>query len=191
MGAFMSEGRYFLMGVDPLTLEDVAVYTEDEYEFRWPLIRMSYPEMFSINLFDAMNEFLTSSPQQFDIEIEEAIDLACFYYCDWDSVKAITDDFLNAAVIEEARVSLIRTYGSSDRADSVLQDSIAVMTSALQAFISTVISVLGRVGAPAIVDYGSCYRLDRISDSGDVYFKMRNPCQVFYYLENIPTKQEN
>lgn len=180
----MCEDRYFMRGIDHSLLEEVSTYTEYEYEFRYPLIQMSMPQLFSINMLDELNKFMTSVPPHFDVEVEEVIDQACYYYCDWDSVVAVTDEFLNTAIIEEVRVALVQNYESTVRADNVLQDSIAILSSALQTLIAAVIGVLARIGAPAITDYGCCYRLHRIDNSGNVYFNLMNPSQIFQYLEN-------
>ncbi|BAW19132.1 hypothetical protein [Ralstonia phage RP31] len=184
MNVPIGDDRYFMQGVDNLLLSEIPVYSDDEYELRWPLIQLSYPQLFSINMLGEMDTFLTSMPQQFEVEIEEAIDLACFYYCDWDSVVAITDEFLNEAIIEEARVGLIRNLGCAVTAETALQDSMAMLTTALQTFLNSIIGVLSRTGAPAIQDYGCIYRLDHIDDFGNVYFRMMNPSQIFYYLES-------
>ena len=54
-----------------------------------------------------------------------------------------------------------------------------VLSGALTTFIGIIIGMLTRARIPAITEYGCCYRLENIDDFGNVFFRLRNPSQVF------------
>lgn len=179
----VTDNRYFTLGVDNLLLEQVSVYTADEYELAYPLISSSMPNIFSANLRDEIELFVTSAPPAFKVPIDDLISLSCYYYNDWESVNAVTDDVIKAEAVENLRKSLLRASYDSVTADEMLQEQIAMLTEALQRFIGVIVGVLSRAGVPAIMDYGSCYRLSNLDNIGNVYFTIRTPSSVYVELD--------
>lgn len=177
------DDRYFTLGTDNNILQNVLLYEATQYEQAYPGLCFSKPEMFSINLQDEIAHFITKAPPMFEVNVDCVIELACYYYCDWDSVVAVTDEFIHADVLNKVRTNLISAQYDLAHAEELLQDHIVMLSEALQRFIGVIIGVLSRMGAPAIMDYGSCYRLENITDNGDVYFRLRNPTQVYAELE--------
>lgn len=180
----IEDDRYHLQGVDHLKMSNAKVYTDEEYALYYGMLRTSYPDMFSINLFKQMNELLSTVDLAFDIQLEEVIDFACYYYCDWESVVAITDEFISAQCIQDLHSSLLKGLEDPVKASVALAEFVGILNSALQKFITDIISVLSRTSAPAIIDYGCCYRLDGIDDHGNVFFKLQTPDQVYEYLDS-------
>lgn len=178
------DNRYFTAGADNALMQNTELYEVDNYDLMFGMIAQSYPNTICINLREEMDQFLASAPPVFDIKIEEIIELACFYYCDWDSVVAVTDEFLQAQTIEDLRQELAKHIADENALQERVNDTIAVLSQALQRFIGVVIGVLTRANAPAIVDYGCCYRLESIWDNGTVFFQLCNPARVRANLED-------
>lgn len=179
----VQDDRYFTAGTDNVILQNIPLYDAEQYEQIYPFLFAVKPEIFSINLRQELGQFIASAPPMFGVNADCVIELACYYYCDWDSVVAVTDEFIQADVINKVRDSLIAAHYDVAYAENMLQEYISVLSQALTQFIGVVIGVLSRMGAPAIMDYGCCYRLEQIDDNGNVYFRLRNPTVVYAELE--------
>lgn len=186
----ITDDRYFTAGTDNAILNEVQLYEPEMYEQSYPFIESTMPAKFSVNLYDEIIEFTTKAPPQFEIVIEEVIDLACYYYCDWDSVVAVTDEFLHIEALERARRSLTLANYDVKAAEEILQDMIVMLSDALKRVIGIIVGVLSRANAPAVVDYGSCYRLTGIDPYGNAYFELKNPSVVFATLEGDELRQQ-
>lgn len=179
----VSDDRYFTSGTDNNLLQEIPLYEPEQYEEIYAKLSTIMPEMFSINLKEEIMEFTTTAPIQFEIAVDHVIDLACYYYCDWDSVVAVTDEFLHAEIKNKVMRSLTLAHYDTASADAMMQDLIVMLSEALQKFINAIIGVLSRTSAPAIMEYGCCYRLNNIDHFGNVFFILKNPTQVYSELE--------
>ena len=180
----INEHSYFMLGLDDRITEAVPYYTSAEYEIAHSSILLKMPLLFSINLKKEIVTFITKAPPHFVSNINQVIEIACYYYNDWESVVAVTDEFIQTEVLDKVRNSLVVSYdGNTSIAQERLDDIIAQLATALVEFITTIIDVLSRAGVPGIEDYGSAYRLDCVHDSGDIYFRLHTPEQVRAELE--------
>jgi hypothetical protein len=176
--------RYFMGGVNSLILQATRVLTAEEYERIFPQIESSYPTLMSINMRDAMETFITNAPPSFNVTVDDVFDCSCFFYSDWDSIVAVTDEFIQAQGVEDVRRWLLQVDPDPEVAEARLQDLILMLDAALKNLISTIIGVLSRANAPAIIDYGCCYRLNSIRNDGTVVFQLSNPSVVYQDIED-------
>lgn len=191
MYVHIGDDRYFTSGTDNVILQEIELYDSDQYEREYPRISSTMPEIFCVNLQDEILRFMTTASPQFEIDIEDVIDLACYYYCDWDAVVAVTDEFVNDYVLDKVRKSLVLAQYDVKTAEDMLQDLIVMLGEALKHFIGIIIGVLSRAGVPAIMDYGSCYRMKYIDNFNNIFFQLRNPPQVYDEIsgEDVPNRQ--
>jgi hypothetical protein len=178
------DDRYFTMGVDQGLFDFIPIYAVEEYDEHYPRILQRMPERFSITLREEIVRFVTSVPPSLHVEVADVIDLACYYYCDWESVVAVTDEFLSSRDLESLRQDLRVALSDPKRIEEQIQEQLIMLTGALQKLIGTVISVLQRFMSPAVSDFGSVYRLADIWDNGLVVFQMCNPTQIHGALED-------
>ena len=179
------DNRLFMQELDMNLFTIIPYYTPDEYEQQYPLLLMKKPEIFSINLKDELMEFATSCPPGFTISVHEVIDFGCFYYADWDTAHmAIVDEFIEVGVTDTIRQHLINACYDVSSADEEFQRQLEILSEALRKLLTVILGILARCDAPSIMDFGSCYRLFRIDDFGNVFFKMEVPSQVFDAVEN-------
>ena len=169
------ETRFFTLGVDENILKNTGFYTDEEYDAIYPLISNNMPEMFSINLREQIVQFGTTRPPQFNISVHEVIDLACHYYADGDSIRAVTDEFVNDQALAIMRLQLGKTYLDPRTVEQVLHSQIEMLGEAIKDVISVVISALSRFNVPAVEDFGSVYRLTNIDDIGNAFFQLQSP----------------
>lgn len=184
MNVPIGDDRFFLMGVDRDILHRTDHYLADEYERAFPLIETTYPRAFSINLRDDIVAFLTSAPPAFKVTVDEVIDLACFYYSDWDSIVAVADEFIQAQTIEDIRQSLRLAGLCTMAVEQQTQTLVIMLSDALKRFLGVIIGMLSRTNAPMIADYGCCYRVGAMFDDGTVLFQLSNPSVVYAYIED-------
>lgn len=179
------DDRLFTKPIDTNLLTTTPFYTAEEYEQEYPRLTMRMPEMFSINLQDDVIEFITSVPPGFSATIEEVIDFACFYYSDWDTAHmAVIDEFVEVTALNDVRKNLTLACYDFFTAEKELQRQVEMLSDALKKIVNVILGVLARCNVPAIMDFGSCYRLMRVADNGDVYFKMEVPSRVYDEIEN-------
>lgn len=177
------DDRYFTMGVDQGLFDFIPIYTCDEYELHHPRLVERMPFQFCITLREEIIRFVTSVPPMLPVEVPDVIDLACFYYCDWESVVAVTDEFVSSRDLEGLREGLRLARADPRRIDEQIQEQLIMLTAALQKLIGAIIGVLQRALCPAVMDYGCVYRLADLRDDGLVVFQLANPTQVFGALE--------
>lgn len=180
----INDDRLHTLGVDNNLLTSVPFYEDCEYEQMYPLLSVTLPEMFSVNLRDAIGQFLSQVNPAFGVTVHEIIDLACYYYSDWDSVVAVTDEFLHVGAIGEMRKHMNAALYDTIAGEIEMQRQIDMLSDAVKQFIGIIIGVLSRNNVPAIMDYGSCYKLTHIDDFGNVYFKMSVPSAVLDAVDN-------
>ena len=87
-------------------------------------------------------------------------------------------------VLEKVRKVLLVMEYDYAVAEAFLQQELELLTKALQRFIGIIIGLLSRSGAPSIMDYGCCYRLSNLLDSGTAFFSIRDPSGVYTELED-------
>lgn len=179
----ITDNRYFTLGVDDILSQNLDAYDVEQYEREYPRISSTMPELFSINLKEEIENFITKAPPQFKITIEQVIELACYYYSDWETMVAVIDEFIQIEVLFEAKKNLILTSLDIDRDTLILEELMGMLSEALTNFIGIIIGMLTRAGIPAIAEYGCCCRLENIDDYGNVYFRLCNPSQVYAELE--------
>lgn len=181
----IQDERLFIQAPDTKLFTSTPFYTADEYEAQYPIIIMQKPEIFSINLQQEIMEFVTSCPPGFKAQVHEIIDFGCFYYSDWDSAHmAVLDEFIEVGAADDVRQNLTIGLYDALEAEKELQRQLEMLSEALKKFLTVILGVLARCDTPAILDFGSCYRLMRIDDFGNVYFKMEIPSRVFDEIEN-------
>lgn len=181
----ITDDRLFTKPADTNVFTNTPFYTAEEYEYEYPVMLLGMPNIFSINLQDDIIEFMTSTPPAFTVNMHEVIDFACFYYSDWDTAHmAVMDEFIEVNALDEIRQHLVRACYDYATAEKELQRQIDMLSEALRKFITTVLSVLARANVPAIMDFGSCYRLENIDDWGNVFFKIQPPDRIFDEIEN-------
>lgn len=179
----VTDDRYFTTGTDTLWIQDVPVFIASEYEQRWPWLTMNYPDLFSINLSEAISTFITSISPHHSVSIPEVFEFACHCGMEWDGVMAPTGEFAYSPVIEEAINTLFQCSDHKQINQQRLAESMEIAVPALLEFLNTLVGVFVRIGAPVIENYGFCYRLSHIDEHGNVYFKLTTPSQLFYYFE--------
>lgn len=179
----ITDDRYFTAGTDHEVLFDTPFYTSEEYDEVYPTLVETMPGIFSVNLKEAMTKFATSSPPAFGVSLEEVIELACYYYADWDSVVAVTDELVRTETTHELRKSLTAVFLDVQAAEHELQNQLAMLTESLRDFINIVVGVLSRSNIPSIMDFGCCYRFYQIDNAGNVYFKIAVPEVVYKTVE--------
>lgn len=169
------ETRFFTLGVDDKILQSTGFYNDEEYEAIYPFISNNMPEMFSINLREQIIQFGTTRPPQFNISVQEVIDLACYYYSDTDSIRAVTDEFVDDQALAVIRLQLTKTHADPRTVERILHSQIEMLGEAIKDVISVVISTLSRFGVAAVEDFGSVYRLTNIDDIGNAFFQLQSP----------------
>lgn len=179
MSVPITDNRYFTLGVDEELSTKIEAYDPEVYEREYPRISTQLPEMFSINLKGEMEVFITSSPPQFEVTVNRAIDLACYYYSDWDTMVVVMDEFIHTEVFHKAEKDTLAARHASPEAAARLEEAMIALSEALTAFVGVIIGMLTRARIPAITEYGCCYRLENIDDYGNVFFRLRNPSQVY------------
>ena len=179
MSVPITDNRYFTLGVDDALAQEVPCYDSEEYESAFPSLATVLPEMFSLNLKSELEVFLTSSPPQFEVTADRAIDLACYYYSDWETMGVVIDEFIHTEVFQKAEKDMLAVRHLHPEAAAHLDEAMIILSGALTTFIGVIIGMLTRARVPAITEYGCCYRLENIDDFGNVYFRLRNPSQVF------------
>lgn len=178
----INDDRFFIGGLDSLIMQSIPTYEEEEYRVLYPEIQRRLFNTFSINMQEAIVEFITTVSPLLHVDIKDVIDLACFYYNDMDSVVSIVDEFVDEKTTNDILNELILAHYDVQAANQLLEAQIAMLTDALRPFIDLITGVLSRAGVPAIFNYGSCYRLFNIDDSYNVYFTIRNPDSVYEEL---------
>lgn len=179
----ITDNRYFTLGVDNELSKIIDVYDPETYEREYPRISTQFPDMFSLNLKSEMEVLVTSSPQQFEVTAERAIELACYYYSDWDTMIVVIDEFIHTEIFHKAEKDTIALRHIDAEAAARLEEAMIMLSEALTTFIGVIIGLLTRARIPAISEYGCCYRLENIDDYGNVYFRLCNPSQVYIELE--------
>jgi hypothetical protein len=175
---------YFTLGLDDSITQKVPCYTLEEYTATYPNILLTMPVLFSLNLKNEIETFVTKAPPHFVTDIKQVIDMACYYYNDWESVVAVTDDYIQTDVLEKVRYAIAADcLGDAVLAQKRLDDIIADLATALVEFITSIIGVLSRARSPGVMDCGSAFRLDNVHESGDVYFQLRSPTQLQAEME--------
>jgi hypothetical protein len=179
------DDRLFTKPADTNLFTSTPFHTAEEYEQEYPLLLMRGPELFSINLQDDLIEFITSVPPGFKADIHEVIDFACFYYSDWDTAHmAVLDEFIEANALDEIRRNMMIAHYDFFTAEKELQRQIDMLSDALRKFVNVILGMLARANVPAIMDFGSCYRLFKVDDFGNVFFRLENPTRVYDEVEN-------
>lgn len=171
--------RYHTLGSDSKLLEKTALYSDKEYELAYPFILRTKPALFSLNLRDEIAQFLTTAPPAFNATVHEVIDVACYYYSDWDSPMVVTDEFIDDQVLTSMRLQMALLPYTPQEAEDAVQFQIQMLSEALRTFISVIVGALARYGSAAVEDFGSIYRLDNIDEAGNVFFKIIPPDAVF------------
>ena len=178
--------RYFTQGTNHALLLETPFYTEDEYSNVFQLLSSNVPEMFSINLREQIVQYGTTIPPQFNVSIHEVIDLACYYYSDWDCIRAVTDEFVDDQALALLRSQLSKSYSEPKALEAALQFHIEMLSEAVRDIINVVIGVLCRFNVAAVEDFGSIYRLTNIDDTGNVFFQIQSPDVVSAHIqENV------
>lgn len=175
----ITDNRYFTLGVDEELSLKVDAYDPEQYEREYPRISSTMPELFSLNLIGELETFITSAPPQFEVTAERAIELACYYYSDWDTMVVVIDEFIHTEVFFKAEKDTVAARHISPEAAARLEEAMVTLSVALTNFIGVIIGMLTRARIPAITEYGCCYRLEDIDDNGNVFFRLQNPSQVY------------
>ena len=179
MSVPITDNRYFTLGVAEDLAPEIPCYDSGEYESAFPSLSTVLPEMFSLNLKNELEVFITTVPPQFEVTADRAIDLACYYYSDWETMVVVIDEFIHTEVFHKAEKEILAARISQPEAVARLENDMMVLSGALTTFIGVIIGMLTRARIPAIAEYGCCYRLENIDDYGNVFFRLRNPSQVF------------
>lgn len=186
----IKDDRYFTLGIDSNLFQSTPLYEADEYEGMFLLTISHMPAIFSLNLRQEISQFAISVPPAFNITIHEVIDVACYYYADWDSPVIATDDFIDQQIVHSLREGLISAGIPSIMVENEVDRQIEMLSETLRNFIGMIIGVLSRCDVPAIVDFGSAYRLESIDECGNVFFKITPPEAVYQAIEdNIQATQ--
>jgi hypothetical protein len=180
----ITDDRLHTLGVDENKLHEVPFYEDCEYEQAYPILNRLLPEMFSVNLKGPIEQFLAKIPPTFGVTVHEVIDLACYYYSDWDSVVAVTDEFIHVGALQEIRKNMVLAHYDTVTAEAEIQRCIDMLSEAVRELINIVVGMLSRNNVPAIMDFGSSYKLARIDDFGNAYFSMATPSAVYDAVEN-------
>jgi hypothetical protein len=180
----IKDDRYFTLGVDSNLFESTSLYEANEYEGMYRLTISHMPAIFSINLRHEISQFVISVPPAFDITMHEVIDVACYYYADWDSPVIATDDFIDQQVVHSLREGLLVAGIPPLMVEREVDRQVEMLSETLKNFIGMIIGILTRCDVPAIVDFGSAYRLERIDECGNVFFKITPPEVVYQAIED-------
>jgi hypothetical protein len=180
----ITDDRLHTLGVNLDILHEVPFYEDCEYEQVYPVLSATLPEIFSVNLFKELSQFVSQVLPIWGVTAYEIIDLACFYYSDWDSILLATEDFISAGAMYEVRQNMIAAHYDLVVAEAEIQRQLDMLKEASRELIDIVVGALSRNNVPAIVNFGSSYKLHNIDDFGNVYFKMVTPQAVYDAVDN-------
>lgn len=175
----ITDNRYFTLGVDDELARSLDIFDPQEYEREYIRMSIEMPELFSLNLKEEIEILITTSPPRFRVDPDRAIELACYYYSDWNTMVTVIDEFIQTELYMRAEKELILSQDCTPEVIEKLDEEAILVSGALTRFIGVIIGLLTRAGAPAITEYGCCYRLENIDDFGNVFFRLRNPSQVY------------
>lgn len=180
----ITDNRYFTCGVDSTLFESTPLYEANEYEgmYLWMISHM--PAIFSLNLRQEISQFIIAVPPAFNITIHEVIDVACYYYADWDSPVIATDDFIDQQIVHSLREGLLLSGIPPLMVEREVDRQVEMLSETLRNFIGMIIGVLSRCDVPAVVDFGSVYRLDNIDVHGNAFFKITPPEVVYQVIDD-------
>lgn len=172
-----SEDDYFRSGINNLILSEMPVYSPGEV-FKNSRLLSNVPQLLTINLSRELSNLHTCLHPELNMDIEDIINMACYYYCDWDSVVAVMDEIISPEQNKKLQDMLV--YSSQEAYDNVM----AVMTGGVTQFVAVIIGFLSKANSPAIMNYGSIYRLHSISTSGLVAFLRSSNEDIAYAFDN-------
>lgn len=184
----IKDDRYFLQKLNTKLLMNVPLYNEEEYTKSFPALCLKYPLIFSINLQEAVVEFNTTVSPLLEVTINTILDSACFYYGDLDAGFNILDDLVSKEKMESIVKYLMVENYDLRTAEELLEAQTALLLECSRKVINIVEGIMSLMNVPAILNFGSIYRLDRIDNNYTVYFIRRTPEQVYdeLYTEYFP-----
>lgn len=175
----INDDRFFLSPLDTRLLMDVPFYTEEEYTKSFNGVCLRYPHIFSINLHNEIVEFVTSVSPLLSISVATIIDAACFYYRDLDAGFNVVDDLVSKEKMDAILHTLMLEHYDLETANILLDAQLALLLESSRKMINVVEGIMSRMNVPAILTFGSIYRLDKVDNNNTVYFIRRTPEQVY------------
>lgn len=179
------DNNFFTQGVDYGIMQNVPFYSFEEYESVFLSLLSSSPELISINLRDAILKLSTSYSPTFTVSTHEIIDIACQYYADYDSINAVTDEFVNDQLIASLKLHLKALYqqATNEEIEKQIQLEIDMFSESVKEFMAVIVGALSRYNVPIVEDFGSVYRLTNIDEFGNVFFQLAAPNEIHSVLE--------